>query len=79
MERWARETGRLSAEDVIAEVPSPRTEGEARRDAEAFAELYRRHVRAIHGWFHGRAPAPIAVELTAETFAQAALSLRRFV
>ena len=50
----------------------------ARNDPEAFAELYRRHVRPIHAWLHTRAPAAIAVELTAETFAQAALSLGRF-
>src|SRR6266536_3552434 len=50
---------------------------EARRDPEAFAELYRRHAAAIHSWLRGRTPERIAVELTAETFAQAALSLRR--
>ena len=51
---------------------------EARNDPDAFAELYRRHVRGIHVWFHSRTPARVAVELTAETFAQAALSLGRF-
>jgi RNA polymerase sigma factor (sigma-70 family) len=51
---------------------------EARNDPDAFAELYRRHVGGIHAWLDARAPAPIAVELTAETFAQAALSLGRF-
>jgi RNA polymerase sigma factor (sigma-70 family) len=51
---------------------------EARDDPDAFAELYRRHVRGIHAWLHARTPARIAVELTAETFAQAALSLGRF-
>src|SRR5204863_9585922 len=50
----------------------------ARSDAEAFAELYGRHARAIASWFAARTPARIAGELTAETFAQAALSLRRF-
>jgi RNA polymerase sigma factor (sigma-70 family) len=50
----------------------------ARADSEAFAELYRRHVRPVHGWLRVRVPARIAVELTAETFAQAALGLRRF-
>jgi RNA polymerase sigma factor (sigma-70 family) len=51
---------------------------EARDDPDAFAELYRRHVSSVHAWLHSRTPARIAVELTAETFAQAALSLRRF-
>jgi RNA polymerase sigma-70 factor (ECF subfamily) len=51
---------------------------EARRDPEAFADLYRRHAAAIHCWLRARTPERIAVELTAETFAQAALSLRRF-
>jgi len=51
---------------------------EARNDADAFGELYRRHAPAIHSWLRARAPARIAVELTAETFAQAALSLWRF-
>jgi RNA polymerase sigma-70 factor, ECF subfamily len=50
----------------------------ARDDADAFSELYRRHARAIASWFGARTPARIAGELTAETFAQAALSLRRF-
>jgi RNA polymerase sigma-70 factor (ECF subfamily) len=50
----------------------------ARTDAEAFGDLYRRHGRAIAVWFAARTPARIAGELTAETFAQAALSLHRF-
>ncbi len=51
---------------------------EARKDADAFAELYRRHASRIHSWLRGRTTESVAVELTAETFAQAALSLRRF-
>jgi RNA polymerase sigma factor (sigma-70 family) len=51
---------------------------EAQRDPDAFAELYRRHASAIARWFSSRVPQRIAGELTAETFAQAALSLRRF-
>jgi RNA polymerase sigma factor (sigma-70 family) len=51
---------------------------EARKDADAFAELYSRHATAIHGWFQARAPESVVLDLTAETFAQAALSLRRF-
>lgn len=51
---------------------------QARRDPDAFAELYRRHVRAVDGFLRARIPSHAAGELTAETFAQAALSLRRF-
>jgi len=51
---------------------------QARGDAAALAELYRRHAPAVHAWLRSRAGHEIAVELTAETFAQAALSLRRF-
>jgi RNA polymerase sigma factor (sigma-70 family) len=50
----------------------------ARTDPDAFAELYRRHARAIASWFGARTPERIAGELTAETFAQAVLSLQRF-
>src|SRR5690242_10117274 len=50
----------------------------ARTNAEAFAELYARHARPIASWFGARTPTWIATELTAETFAQAALSLKRF-
>src|SRR6266540_1478965 len=50
----------------------------AHQDAEAFGELYRRHVRAVHGFFRYRTRSDVAGELTAETFAQAALSLHRF-
>jgi len=51
---------------------------EARHDPDAFGELYGRHVHAVYGFFGARAPRQAAGELTAETFAQAALSLRRF-
>ena len=50
----------------------------ARRDPEAFGELYRRHAAAIHSWFCAQVDRDAAAELTAETFAQAAISLRRF-
>lgn len=50
----------------------------ARSDPDALGELYRRHVHAVHGFFRARAPRQATGELTAETFAQAALSLRRF-
>jgi RNA polymerase sigma factor (sigma-70 family) len=51
---------------------------EARRDPEALAELFRRHAIRIHRWLETRTSAAAAADLTAETFAQAALSLRRF-
>jgi RNA polymerase sigma factor (sigma-70 family) len=51
---------------------------EARREADAFGELFRRHAQAVHSWLRARGGERIAGELTAETFAQAALSLRRF-
>ncbi len=51
----------------------------ARTDPEAFAALYERHVRSLHLWFRSRTGDPgIAMDLTAETFAQAALGLGRF-
>ncbi len=50
----------------------------ARDDPDAFADLYRRHVQLVHIFLRGRLPEHVAGELTAETFAQAALSLRRF-
>src|SRR5215207_3036565 len=46
-------------------------------DAAAFGELYRRRVGAVHAWFARRA-GWAASDLTAETFAQAWLSRRRF-
>src|SRR6476619_6967595 len=51
---------------------------EARKDPDAFAALYLRHRAALYRWLHKRASEPVAAELTAETFAQAALGLRRF-
>jgi RNA polymerase sigma factor (sigma-70 family) len=51
---------------------------EARRDPEALGELYRRHAQRVHSWLRSQVAPHIACELTAETFAQAALSLRRF-
>jgi RNA polymerase sigma-70 factor, ECF subfamily len=51
---------------------------EARDDPEAFGELYRRHAMALHGWFRARTDERNAEDLTAETFAQAVLSLKRF-
>jgi RNA polymerase sigma factor (sigma-70 family) len=49
----------------------------ARSDAAAFGELYQRHVAAVFRWLERRAP-HMAADLTAETFAQAWLSRRRF-
>jgi len=50
---------------------------EARREPEAFGELYARHVDAVHDW-HARRIPWAAADLTAETFAQAWLVRRRF-
>jgi RNA polymerase sigma factor (sigma-70 family) len=50
----------------------------AKHDAEPFGEVYRRHVAAVHRFLRARAPDGVAGELTAETFARAYLSLRRF-
>jgi RNA polymerase sigma factor (sigma-70 family) len=49
----------------------------AESDAGAFAELYRRHVSTVHGWFRRRLEWA-ASDLTAEAFAQAWLSRRSF-
>src|SRR6266568_5001843 len=43
----------------------------ARTDADAFGELYRRHVASVHAFLRSRAPERVAGELTAETFARA--------
>ena len=51
---------------------------EARANADAFAELYERHVRSVHAWFRAHVEPGAAMDLTAETFAQAACGLRRF-
>src|SRR6266567_6677782 len=51
---------------------------EARSNAEAFGELYRRHVETVHTWFRSRTDERTAEDLTAETFAQAVLGLKRF-
>jgi RNA polymerase sigma factor (sigma-70 family) len=50
----------------------------ARNDPDAFTELYCRHACAVNGFLRSRVPGRVAGELTAETFAQAALGLRRF-
>jgi DNA-directed RNA polymerase specialized sigma24 family protein len=50
---------------------------EARRDPNAFGELYARHVAAVHDW-HARRIPWAAADPTAETFAQAWLARRRF-
>src|SRR5262249_29823045 len=49
----------------------------AASDAGAFAELYRRHVATVHGWFRRRLEWA-ASDLTAEAFAQAWLCRRSF-
>jgi RNA polymerase sigma-70 factor (ECF subfamily) len=50
----------------------------ARRDADAFAELYDRHARALADWLSRRSPPDAAQELFAETFAEAWCSRRRY-
>src|SRR3954452_87450 len=55
------------------------TDAELLRAAEpaAFGELYERHVRTVYRWLARRGE-DVAADLTAETFAQAWLSRRRF-
>ena len=50
----------------------------AREDTEALGELYERYRDELYTWFRGRLPESAASELTAELFAQVALSLGRF-
>lgn len=53
--------------------------GVARRDPDAFAVFYRRHVGSVVGFFVRRTACPeSAADLTAETFAQAYLSRHRY-
>src|SRR5579875_3590828 len=52
----------------------------ARRDPDAFAELYQAYVSAVYAWFrrHISADPETAADLTAEVFARALLGIRRF-
>ena len=51
----------------------------ARGAPEAFGEFYRRHVRAVQGYFRRRvASADVAFDLTAETFAAALQAVPRY-
>src|ERR671937_2088638 len=50
----------------------------AREDPEALGELYLRYRDDLYAWFRIRLPESDASELTAELFAQVALSVRRF-
>ncbi len=50
----------------------------AASDPDAFAELYTRHVVRVHRVVRTRVPAAFELDLVAETFAQAAVSLRRY-
>lgn len=51
----------------------------ARRDPDAFCLFYDRHAAALHRWLaHELGDPQTAFDLTAETFAQALVSLRRF-
>lgn len=50
----------------------------ARRDPQAFDAVYARHARSVHAWLASQVGDGTAWELTAETFAQAWTSRRRF-
>jgi len=50
----------------------------ARTDPDAFAQLYVRHVVRIHRIVRYRVPEAFELDIVAETFAQAAISLRRY-
>lgn len=51
----------------------------SRADPEAFGEFYRRHAVALERWIRAQTPdAGTAADLTAEVFAQALVSLKRF-
>jgi RNA polymerase sigma factor (sigma-70 family) len=50
----------------------------ARDDPEALGKLYLRYRDRLYAWFRARVPEAVASELTAEVFAQVALSLRQF-
>ena len=51
----------------------------ARRDPDAFCTFYDRHAARLHAWLlRETANLEVATDLTAETFAQALRSLRRF-
>lgn len=51
----------------------------ARADPDAFGDFYRRHAVAVERWIRAHTPdIATAADLTAETFAQALVSLDRF-
>lgn len=51
----------------------------ARRDPQAFGEFYRRHASGVERWLRTQTPdSATAADLTAETFAQALVGLKRF-
>lgn len=51
----------------------------ARKEPAAFGEFYRAHAEWVYLWFAGQvSDHALAADLTAETFAQALVSLRRF-
>jgi RNA polymerase sigma factor (sigma-70 family) len=76
------EAKRIGPRAHITDVVPMKTDAEllveVGNDPEAFGELYRRHAVDIHGWFRVRVDERTAEDLTAETFAQAVLSLKRF-
>jgi RNA polymerase sigma factor (sigma-70 family) len=50
----------------------------ARSDPDAFGELYLRHVGRVRRVVRARVPEALELDIVAETFAQAAVSLRRY-
>jgi RNA polymerase sigma-70 factor (ECF subfamily) len=68
---------------VDSSTPDPPTDAHllraARRDPDAFCKFYDRHAARLHGWLlQETGNVEAATDLTAETFAQALRSLRRF-
>jgi RNA polymerase sigma factor (sigma-70 family) len=67
-------TSRQAAQQLVTDAELLR-----RSDPAAFAEFYRRHAREVFGFFWNRTAChETAADLTAETFAQAYLSRRRY-
>jgi DNA-directed RNA polymerase specialized sigma24 family protein len=68
----------------VVEDFAKRSDGEllsaAKADPQAFSEFYRRHAVAVERWLRPQTPdLATAADLTAETFAQALISLNRFL
>ena len=76
------ETKRIGPLAHITDVAPRKTDAqlleEAGNDPEAFGQLYHRYAVDLHGWFRARVDERTAEDLTAETFAQVVVSLKRF-